>query len=120
MVLWKTLVLVGFAINFLIPVLLWTSGDYEGKIIFIPQHVESKPTILQPKDSIQLTYYVDAGKPLGLSSTGILDRISGDMLAIGKLDIKITNQNGQEMGLEKIMVNECNYPVSAGYFFWMF
>ena len=114
MALWKTLVIVGFAINFLIPVLLWTSGDYEGKIIFIPQHVESEPTVLQPKDSIQLTYYVDAGKPLGLSATGTLDRISGDMLAAGKLDIKITNQNGQETGLEKMMVNKCNYPTTLG------
>ncbi len=114
MALWKTLVIVGFTINFLIPVLLWTSGDYEGKVIVIPQHVESDPTILLPGKSIQLTYYANTDKPMGLSLNGTLDRISGTMLAVGKLDIKITNQAGQENGLEKIMVNQCNYPVTFG------
>ncbi|KAF6247194.1 hypothetical protein C6990_05845 [Nitrosopumilus sp. b3] len=111
---WKILVIAGFAINFLIPLTLWTSGDYEGKIIQIPQHVESQPVTLAPKDSIELVYYLDSGQILGFGFIGTADRVTQQMFAAGRVDLQITNHNGLDNGLEKIMPTECEYPTTIG------
>ena len=94
--------------------MLWYSEDYDDKVIVIPQYVESEPTTLQPDDLLKLTYYAEQGRILGLSSAGTWDKISRDMFSIGHLEFKIVNHLNQEIGLEKLLVNECSYPVSFG------
>lgn len=93
---------------------MWTSGDYEGKVNYIPQHIESGPMTLVSKDSIELTYYFDSGEILGVGFIGTADRITQQTFAAEMIDLQITNQYGNEEGFEKIIFTECSFPTMFG------